>query len=78
MIDYSKKKVESLSETEMNHLIGLKFVETNPSLNDLTREKLPENCRVIPPGSMVTMDFQEDRLNVYLDEADIVKKVKKG
>jgi hypothetical protein len=33
---------------------------------------------VIPPGSFVTMDFQEDRLNVHIDSAGKITKVKKG
>jgi hypothetical protein len=39
---------------------------------------LPNNCRVIPAGSVVTMDFDEKRLNVYIDDEERVKKVKKG
>lgn len=29
---------------------------------------LPKKTRVIPKGTFVTMDFVEDRLNVYIEE----------
>lgn len=44
----------------------------------ISRDRLPKNTRIIPKGSMVTMDWQEDRLNLHLDDKEIVTKVKKG
>ncbi|KAI5788246.1 hypothetical protein FPQ18DRAFT_344330 [Pyronema domesticum] len=31
------------------------------------KKQLPSNHRIIKPGQMVTMDFQDDRLNVNVD-----------
>ena len=44
----------------------------------ISRDRLPKNTRIIPKGSFVTMDWQEDRLNLHLNEEDIIIKVKKG
>lgn len=33
------------------------------------KQQLPEKHRVIRPGTIVTRDFVEDRLNVHVDEA---------
>ena len=35
-------------------------------------------ARVIKPGMMVTMEFREDRLNVDLDEAGVIRNVRCG
>lgn len=34
--------------------------------------------RVIRPGQMVTMDYLEDRLNIDLDEADVIVNLRCG
>lgn len=79
MINFKNIPVESISDAEMKLLIGLKFVDGNSNdPNVITRERLPNNCRVIPAGNVVTMDWVPDRLNVHLDEDGNVKKVKKG
>jgi len=39
---------------------------------------LPAGTRVLPPNSMMTMDFRPDRLNVHLDGTDTVVKVIMG
>lgn len=44
----------------------------------VSRDQLPKKCRVIPPGSVVTMDWVEDRLNVHLNSEGKITKVKKG
>lgn len=36
---------------------------------------LPHGTRIIPPGTMVTMDYQEDRLNLDIDEANRITRV---
>jgi len=35
-------------------------------------------ARVIKPGMMVTMEYREDRLNVDLDEAGVIRNVRCG
>jgi predicted AlkP superfamily phosphohydrolase/phosphomutase len=42
------------------------------------RSELPENTRIIGPDTMVTMDYNEDRLNLTIDENNIVVKERHG
>jgi hypothetical protein len=42
------------------------------------KKDLPEECRVIEPGMMVTKDFKPDRLNVHLKEDGTVSHVQHG
>lgn len=43
-----------------------------------TKADLPTKTRVLPKGSVVTLDFDPDRLNVHLDEHSIAVKVNYG
>lgn len=36
------------------------------------RGELPDEARIIPPGSAVTQDHRPERLNVDLDEGDVI------
>jgi Potato inhibitor I family len=38
-------------------------------------EKLRGHVHIVPAGSMVTMDFDTDRVRIYVDEADLVNKI---
>lgn len=42
---------------------------------NVDRDALPEVYRVIPFGAMVTQDYLPNRLNVYLDQNDVVYRV---
>ena len=42
------------------------------------KKDLPEQCRVIGPNQMVTMDFRPDRLNVHVREDGVVSHVRHG
>lgn len=79
IVDFSRNSVESLTEDQLSSLKNLKFVD-GPSTdsNSITRDRLPKESRVIPKGSVVTMDWDPNRLNLYLDEEGKVYKVKKG
>ena len=73
-------------ESNFGQMVGLRYIDTEseatasslPRERIITREQLPLVHRVIPPGSMVTMDYRKERMNVHLDENDIVKKVQYG
>lgn len=67
-----------------NTWIGKKYVDDS---DENTQEKhednvyksdLPKNARVITPNTMVTYEFKPERLNLYLDDNNKVKKVVKG
>lgn len=73
-------------ESNFGQMIGLLYIDaendaaasSTPRNRILTQEQLPLVHRVIPPGSVVTMDYRKERMNVYLDGNGIVKKVKYG
>jgi peptidase inhibitor I78 family protein len=76
----------NFDQSNFGQMVGLRYMDTEdeavastlPRNRIVTREQLPLVHRVIPPGSMVTMDYRMERMNVHLDEHDIVKKVKYG
>jgi hypothetical protein len=82
----TEAKIIKFDKFNFGQMVGLRYLDTEseamasslPRDKTVTREQLPLVHRVIPPGSMVTMDYQTDRMNVYLDESDNVKKVKYG
>ena len=39
---------------------------------------LPKECRVLPEGSMKTMDHKPNRMNVHLDGQGVVRDVNHG
>lgn len=58
------------------YAVGKKFSDALAAT--LKKETGAANVRVIPPGTMVTMDFRDDRLNVTYDDKDIITKVSCG
>ncbi|KAI9860359.1 MAG: hypothetical protein M1824_003134 [Vezdaea acicularis] len=60
-----------------NKLIGktLKDSESKTDEISFAKKDLPPKHRVIEQGSMVTQDFNPDRLNVYVGENGIVTHV---
>lgn len=64
------------SATLANYLVGTPY-----SADAVEKARLAsgsKTVRVIRPGTAVTMDFREDRLNVDLDEKDVVTRVHCG
>jgi peptidase inhibitor I78 family protein len=39
---------------------------------------LPENTRILRPGMIITMDYSEWRLNIYINKAEEIEKVSCG
>lgn len=72
--------------TNYSQMIGLKYIEKEAEAAStgmdrqriVTREQLPLETRVLPPGSIKTLDYRKDRMNVQLDDSDVVKKVTYG
>ncbi len=50
----------------------------DPSKLDFCKAELPQETRIIQPGSMVTKDFNPDRLNVHLKDDGTVSHVVHG
>ncbi|KAI8819119.1 uncharacterized protein EV422DRAFT_568979 [Fimicolochytrium jonesii] len=40
----------------------------------VTPDQLPAHHRVIPASGMMTMDFRPERLNLEVDEQDVIKR----
>ncbi|KAI9222267.1 hypothetical protein BC828DRAFT_378820 [Blastocladiella britannica] len=48
------------------------------STSTFSRTELPQGTRVVKPGTMMTMDFKPERLNVHVDAASKVTNVRNG
>ncbi|KAI6779335.1 peptidase inhibitor i78 family domain-containing protein [Emericellopsis cladophorae] len=66
------------TEEWQNKLVGKTLHDEESGATTFCKKDLPEGCRVIKPGTMVTKDFKEDRLNVHLDDEGIVTHVLHG
>lgn len=66
------------TELWTNKLVGKKLSDDAHSETMFCKKDLPEKCRVITPGMMVTRDMDPDRLNVHLNEDGTVSHVLHG
>ncbi|KAI0997280.1 hypothetical protein K3495_g10906 [Podosphaera aphanis] len=71
---------EDLLKQWRSKLIGKMIVESaevksTTNVEVFAKTDLPHGTRVIRPGQPVTLDFRPDRLNVNIDDQDIVEGV---
>lgn len=59
-------------------LKGRKFGSDSAGSDSFNKEDLPQKHRICKHGGLVTMDFQTDRLNVFLDADDKCTRVTYG
>ena len=45
------------------------------NVNCIKQSSLHKNTRIINPDSMITMEFIKDRINLYIDDHNIVIKL---
>lgn len=69
----------ALSHEERNahwssKLVGKKIGDQSDRIT-FAKQALPDDHRVLAPGSAATRDYKEDRLNVYVDGDGIVERV---
>ena len=50
----------------------------NAHIDSMSVANYSDSYRVIRPGDAVTMDYRPDRLNVYLDDADVIERIACG
>ena len=62
----------------VNKLVGKKLSDDDHTETTFCKRDLPEQCRVIQPGQMVTKDFRPERLNVHVKEDGTVSHVEHG
>ncbi|KAM7203847.1 hypothetical protein V8F20_003853 [Naviculisporaceae sp. PSN 640] len=66
------------TEEWTNKLVGKKITEEPSSEINFCKRDLPEEHRVIQPGSMVTKDYKPERLNIHVKEDGTVSHVNHG
>ncbi|KAI9316457.1 hypothetical protein BX666DRAFT_1859165 [Dichotomocladium elegans] len=74
------KQPEDINQWK-SKLIGKAFVDNKDMLTmsaSITKDDLPSNSRVLPPGAFKTCDYRTDRLNVVLDDTNTVTGVYYG
>ncbi|KAI2606600.1 hypothetical protein GGR54DRAFT_644215 [Hypoxylon sp. NC1633] len=59
-------------------LVGKTVSEDTHSETNFCKKDLPQECRIIQPGMMVTKDFKPDRLNVHVKDDGTVSHVQHG
>ncbi|KAM5435283.1 hypothetical protein MferCBS31731_006248 [Microsporum ferrugineum] len=59
-------------------LMGKKITDSESNETCFAKKDLPEGHRVLKPGDMTTMDFNPERLNVYVGKDGTVTDVKHG
>lgn len=57
----------SCGADQMQELVGQNI--------DTSEGAFPDTARIIPPNSAVTQDFRPGRVNVDLDEADVIIRI---
>ena len=70
---------QDLNKRYTDLLVGQTLVaDASSTKNTVAHSELPAKRRICPPGSMMTRDFHEDRLNVFTDDNDKVTHVTLG
>lgn len=62
-------------------LVGKTYVEGDVATTDentFTKASLPQPSRVCKPGGLFTMDYNTERLNVHVDDKNVVTHVSLG
>ena len=68
--DRGEKGADECGAAALQHLVGQPVA---PNEAEFETDNRP--VRLIPPGTAVTMDHRPDRLNVDLDENDVITKI---
>ncbi|KAJ2966251.1 hypothetical protein NQ176_g10235 [Zarea fungicola] len=68
----------SKTEEWQNKLVGKTVNDTASNETNFCKRELPQQTRIITPGSMVTKDFNENRLNVHVEKDGVVTHVYHG
>ncbi|KAG9290432.1 hypothetical protein G9A89_007163 [Geosiphon pyriformis] len=74
-----------INTDDWKHLIGKQFVPENesvptgvPTEQIIRKSDLPSKHRVLGPNAITTRDFIQDRLNVHVDNSNVIKSVNIG
>lgn len=50
----------------------------DPEMVKTIKEEFGDSTRIFPPGTLGTADWDEFRINVYIDETGIITEISKG
>lgn len=81
LIGRKVKMIKTEREYEMQDGTKIPYVDyrlDDPDFVAEAKQLLGANTRILPPGSVVTMDYNPNRHNVRLDEDGIVTSIGKG
>ena len=75
-----------MSYNSQNIYIGKKYVDDHddncPQIEEdveiIRHSQLPENTRILTPDSLVTLEYNKDRLNITIDDDNIIIKENMG
>jgi hypothetical protein len=73
------------SDSDMPNFVGKKVVDDRKDIHESSNNddvilwsELPANTRVLGPNDFATMDFDESRLNLHIDEDGVVVRQRCG
>lgn len=72
----SDEQAASCDLDAIQSAIGEPFYEANVS--QLQSDSAARQVRVLRPGDMATMDHRPDRLNIHLDDQDVIEALRCG
>ncbi|PHH58503.1 hypothetical protein CDD82_2942 [Ophiocordyceps australis] len=68
----------SKTQEWQNKLVGKTISDTETNATMFCKTELPEKHRIVEPGGIMTRDYHEDRLNVFVDKDGTVTHVTHG
>lgn len=75
----SIESIQAKTELWSQRLSGQILVpDPDSPRNTFAHEELPASHRICPPGTLLTRDFDEDRINIFTDEEGLVSHVTFG
>lgn len=75
----SADDIQARTDEWSRRLVGQTIVQDpNSHRNTFSHDDLPKKHRICPPGTLLTRDFDEERLNIFTDEDGSVTHVTIG
>lgn len=72
----SQEQADACDLGAIQYAVGEQFDEAN--VPQLQSDSSARQVRVLRPGDMATMDHRPDRLNIHLDDQDVIEELRCG
>lgn len=72
----SQEQTAACDLDAIQYAIGEQFDEAN--VPQLQSDSSARQVRILRPGDMATMDYHPDRLNIHLDDQDVIDELRCG